>query len=97
MSKVSLKVTIAGRSYPLNVMESEQAKVMKAAEQINAVIETLSKNYAVKDPQDLLAMSALQLMSKNQGVTTEPVQLPADYTSVENALLDLSATLDDLK
>ncbi len=97
MSKVSLKVTIAGRSYPLNVMESEQAKVLKAAEEINAVIETLSKNYAVKDPQDLLAMSALQLMSKNQGVKTETVQLPADYSSVENALLELSASLDSLK
>jgi len=97
MSKVSLKVTIAGRSYPLNVMESEKAKVLKAAEEINAAIEMLSKNYAVKDPQDLLAMSALQLMSKNQGVKAEQIQLAADYSSVENALLELSASLDNLK
>ena len=35
MSKVSLKITIAGRTYPLNVPESDEEKVTKAAADIN--------------------------------------------------------------
>jgi cell division protein ZapA len=95
MSKVSLKITIAGRTYPLNVLESEQGKVLKAAEDINKAIELLSKSYAVKDTQDLLAMSALQLVTKtNAANKTETVTLPADYTSIEESLDFLSKELD---
>ena len=35
MGVVSLKVVIAGRTYPVNVSEAEQAKVLKAADDIN--------------------------------------------------------------
>ena len=56
MGVVSLKVVIAGRTYPLNVSEEEQGKVLKAAEDINKAFDLLRTNYAVKDPQDLLAI-----------------------------------------
>ena len=64
MAKLSIKVVIAGRTYPLSVNESEQDRVLKAAEDINNSIKLLQKNYAVRDMQDLLAMTALQLASK---------------------------------
>jgi cell division protein ZapA len=66
MAKISLKVTIAGRSYPLTVNENEQESVMSAVESINQGIDNLKKNYAVKDPQDLIAMTALQLIMKKE-------------------------------
>ena len=53
MSKMSIKVVVAGRSYPLSVNESEQVKVLKAAEDINRSIKMLQDNYAEKDMQDL--------------------------------------------
>ena len=97
MGVISLKVVIAGRTYPLNVSEEEQGKVLKAAEDINKAFELLRTNYAVKDPQDLLAMSALQLLSKNQSsAKTETVTLPADYTSIENALAQLANDIEEL-
>jgi cell division protein ZapA len=97
MGVVSLKVVIAGRTYPLNVSEEEQGKVLKAADDINKAFELLRTNYAVKDPQDLLAMSALQLLSKNQSsAKTETVTLPADYTSIENALAQLANDIEEL-
>ena len=65
MGKVSLKVTIAGRTYPLNIKESEKDGVISAVSDINRSIENLKKNYAVKDPQDLIAMTALQLIMKS--------------------------------
>jgi cell division protein ZapA (FtsZ GTPase activity inhibitor) len=39
MGVVSLKVVIAGRTYPLNVSEEEQGKVLKATEDINKAFE----------------------------------------------------------
>ena len=97
MSKVSLKITIAGRTYPLNVLETEQEKVLKAADDINKSIELLSKSYAVKDTQDLLAMSALQLISRNVAQSkTETITLPADYSSIETSLEALSKEIDSL-
>ena len=64
MGKISLKVEIAGRTYPLTVQEGEEKKVLKAAEDINKAISLLKTNYSVSDSQDLLAMSSLQFMLK---------------------------------
>lgn len=99
MGKISIKVLIGGRTYPLTVSENEQEKVMKAAEDINKGIELLRQNYGVKDPQDLLAMTALQLVSKGQAATpkTEVVTGPADYGDIELALENLSKQIDELK
>ena len=92
MEKIALKITIAGRTYPINVLESEKENVLKAAEDINRAVDMLGKNYAVKDLQDLLAMSSLQLLSRS--VNTKKEVVPADYSSVENALEQL---VHDLK
>ena len=60
MEKVSLKVIIAGRTYPLTINKEEESAIMQAAEKINSNIKKLQSNYAVKDMQDLLAMTTLQ-------------------------------------
>lgn len=97
MEKISIKVVVGGRTYPLTVTENEQVRVMKAAEDINRAIEQLRQNYGVKDPQDLLAMTALQLVSKGQSnAKVETVNLPADYNSIELALDNLTKQIDEL-
>lgn len=93
MSKLSIKVVVAGRSYPLTVHENEQEKVQRAADEINRSIKALQDNYAVKDMQDLLAMTALQLATKS-GAKVERVEIPADFTEIEKALTDLSNEFD---
>lgn len=60
MEKVSLKVIIAGRTYPLTIKKEEESAIMQAAERINSNIKKLQGSYAVKDMQDLLAMTTLQ-------------------------------------
>ena len=94
MDKISLKVVVAGRSYPLSLNPGEEEKVNKAAEDINNAIQVLKENYAVKDMQDLLAMAALQMATKStkSGTTIEP----ADYSSVEKALDDLVKEIGSL-
>jgi cell division protein ZapA (FtsZ GTPase activity inhibitor) len=93
MSKMSIKVVVAGRSYPLSVNESEQAKVLQAAEDINRSIKMLQDNYAVKDMQDLLAMTALQLAIKP---ATQQPSAPQDFKAVEVKLKALSDELNQL-
>jgi cell division protein ZapA len=96
MSKLSLKVVVAGRTYPLTVNPGEEAKVTKAAEDINRAIKVLQDNYAVKDMQDLLAMTALQLATRStQQVTASPAK-QADFSEVEQKLEQLSKDLGDL-
>lgn len=103
MSEVSIKVNIAGRTYPLTVKSLEEAGIRQAEQAIEESIQVFQKNYAVKDKQDLLAMAALQMSAKAQ-VNNEPkierviervvetVEVPADMTS---DLLRLEAVLDE--
>lgn len=95
MSKLSLKVVVAGRTYPLTVNPGEEAKVTKAAEEINRAIKLLQDNYAVKDMQDLLAMTALQLSTRgSQGMPATSAK--PDFTEIESSLEKLSKDLDGL-
>ena len=96
MGKLSLKVVVAGRTYPITVNEGEETKVTKAAEDINKAIKMLQDNYAVKDMQDLLAMTALQLATKptNSSIANK---IEGDYSAVEDKLDGLLKELDSLK
>ena len=96
MGKVSLKVTIAGRTYPLNINEKEKDSVLAAVSDINRSIEKLKKSYAVKDPQDLIAMTALQLVMKNDSNKGGNMSNSSseEMDSIEKALADLSNKLD---
>jgi len=95
MSKLSLKVVVGGRTYPLTINQGEEAKVTKAAEDINKAIKMLQDNYAVKDMQDLLAMTALQLATKSANSVVS--SSAPDFSSVENKLDELSKEIDSLK
>ena len=96
MSKLSLKVVVAGRTYPLTVSPGEETKVAKAAEDINRAIKTLQDNYAVKDMQDLLAMTALQLATRSTQHPSTVSTEKADFSEIESKLQGLSDDLDKL-
>lgn len=93
MAKLSLKVVVAGRTYPLSVSEEEKDKVEKAASDINKAVKTLQDNYAVKDMQDLLAMTALQLAVK-EGKKSVDSSSNEVIKNIENSLSNLA---DELK
>lgn len=96
MSKVSLKVVVAGRTYPLTVQDTEVEKVERAAADINKAIKNLQDNFAVRDMQDLLAMTALQLSTKSGAKPTATSTATPDYTEATNALKALADELDSL-
>ena len=97
MNKVSLKVVVAGRTYPLTVQESEVEKVQRAADDINKAIKQLQENFAVRDMQDLLAMTALQLSTKSgKGAPAQQAPAVPDYTEATEELRRLAEDLDTL-
>jgi len=65
MSKLSIKVSIAGRIYPVTIERSEEENVRKAVKAINANVSEYEKNFRIKDRQDLLAMSSLFFASQS--------------------------------
>jgi len=73
MSEISIKVSIGTRTYPLTVKPEEEDVIRQAAKNINDSIKNLQENYAVKDVQDLLAMTALQLATQQLVKKTETV------------------------
>jgi len=64
MKDLSIKVNIAGRVYPLTVLQQEEENIRKATKAIEEMVKEYEENYAVKDKQDLLAMCALQYATK---------------------------------
>ena len=90
MSQLSIKVSIAGRTYPLTIERSEEEMIRKAADNVNESIKDLKENYAVKDMQDLLAMTALQLSTKSNTISKE-----VEEDKVSDELIALDKELSD--
>lgn len=93
MSSSQIKVVIAGRTYPLTVSTEEEENIRKAAKNIEDSINLFQENYAVKDKQDLLAMTALQLASQLVGKEAES-KLEEESKILAQMDQNLSAYLD---
>ena len=89
---LKIKVTIAGRVYPINVKnENEEEGMRKAAKHINDLVTKFEKNYAVSDKQDVLAMCALQFASL---IEINTINKDQDMTEVTEKINKLGALID---
>lgn len=88
MADISLKVVIAGRTYPLTVKQEDEQTVLQAAKMINDKVKEFEQNYSVRDKQDLLAMSALNLIATIQST-------PKKEPELENELNQLDLFVSD--
>lgn len=61
---VTLKIQIANRTYPLKVREDQRMALEKAAQLIQDKIKSNENHQGLKDLQDVLAMSLLQLAAE---------------------------------
>ncbi len=62
--KLSIRINIADRFYPLKIDRNDEEKIRKAARSINEKVLQYKQKYADKDTQDFLAMAALQFVIK---------------------------------
>ena len=62
--KLSIRVNVADRYYPLKVERDNEEKIRKAARMINEKVLQYKQRYSDKDVQDFLAMASLQYVIK---------------------------------
>jgi len=88
--KLSIKLKILERNYPLNIKWEEEEKLREAAKRINEIVNRFKQHYPNKDYQDLLAMACLQFASKL--IDLEKNQ---DSNDLDKKIEELCEDLDD--
>ncbi len=87
--KLSIKVNVADRYYPLKIERKDEEKIRKAARLINEKVLQYKQRYLDKDVQDFLAMAALQYVTK-----VIEMEGKTDTTPFEQQLQDLNEELE---
>ncbi len=62
MEKISVKLTIAGREYPMKTEPSQEERILEAAQLINEQLALYQNTFKLDDKQDLLALVAFDCM-----------------------------------
>jgi len=89
--QLSIKVQIAERFYPLKIKRKDEEKIRKAARLINDKILQYKQRYTDKDPQDFMAMAALQFVIQLMDCEQEQ-----NVVSLEKELEDIRSELDEI-
>ncbi len=64
LKELSIKVNIADRYYPLKVTPEQEEIVRQAAKLINDKLKALQQEFDVRDKQDMLSMTILELATQ---------------------------------
>jgi len=91
LKDISIDINIGGKNYPLQVNEKEKELVQMAAQKINETFSLLSDKYAVKDSRDLMAMTALRVVS--EVLDSKPI---IENNKGEEFLSKINSSLDSL-
>ncbi len=62
--KLSIKINLADRNYPLKIAVSDEERIRAAVRLINDKVAQYRQRYADRDLHDALAMAALQFVIK---------------------------------
>jgi cell division protein ZapA (FtsZ GTPase activity inhibitor) len=89
--KLSIRVNVADRYYPLKVERENEEKIRRAARMINEKVLQYKQRYTDKDVQDFLAMAALQFVIK---LIEEEDKLSNDY--LPDALKELTQKIESV-
>jgi cell division protein ZapA (FtsZ GTPase activity inhibitor) len=88
--KLSIKVNVADRYYPLKIERRDEEKIRKAARLINEKVIQYKQRYLDKDAQDFLAMAALQFVTR-----IIEMEEKLDISPLEQKLQDLNEELEE--
>ena len=88
--KLSIKVNVADRYYPLKIERRDEEKIRKAARLINEKVIQYKQRYLDKDAQDFLAMAALQFVTR-----IIEMEEKMDVSPLEQKLQDLNEELEE--
>jgi cell division protein ZapA len=88
--KLSIKVNVADRNYPLKIERQDEERIRKAARLINEKVLQYRQRYQDKDVQDFLAMAALQFVTR-----VAEMEDRLDILPIEQELQELNEELGD--
>ena len=87
--KLSIRVNVADRYYPLKVESENEERIRKAARLINEKVLQYKQRYFDKDTQDFLAMAALQYV-----IRLIEIEEKDDDRSLEEGLNELTEKIN---
>jgi cell division protein ZapA (FtsZ GTPase activity inhibitor) len=87
--KLSIRVNVADRYYPLKVESENEERIRKAARMINEKVLQYKQRYVDKDIQDFLAMAALQYV-----IRLIEIEDNEDDLTVEEGLNELTEKIN---
>ena len=64
MDKLSIKLNIANRFYPMKIERSSEENIRNSVKKIDDRLKFYEDNYEIKDKQDLLAMCLIEYAYK---------------------------------
>jgi len=73
MDKLSIKINIANRIYPMKIERKAEETIRKAVSKIEERLKFYEKNYAINDKQDILAMCLIEYASKLESINNKKV------------------------
>ena len=91
MDKLSIKINIANRVYPMKIDRDSEEYIRKAVKQIEERLKFFESNYAIKDKQDLLAMCLIEYASKLESKNTNKVM---EDNNITKTLQQIELLLD---
>jgi cell division protein ZapA len=89
MEKLSIRIKIADREYPMKVEPDEESTLRNAGKRINEMIAAYKEAFNIDDKQDLLAMVAFDCL-------VEKTKALKDYEGQANANADKLVFLNKL-
>ena len=81
MDKLSIKLHIANRIYPMKIERSSEEYIRNAVKKIEERLKFYENNYAIKDKQDLLAMCLIEYGSKLENVSNDQHTSDSDISA----------------
>ena len=90
--KLSIKLHIANRIYPLKIERSSEEYIRNAVKKIEKRLKFYEDNYAIKDKQDLLAMCLIEYASKSESINNKTI---VEDNGLTEKLTNIQTILDN--
>ena len=88
-AKRRIKLKVIGKEYPMTIQQNEEEKFRRAAQDLIALISAYKTRF-VAEPEDYLAMAAIQIAADKVGL-----EMDRKLSDEEKALSELEQEIDD--
>lgn len=89
MEKLSIRIKIADREYPMKVDPEDEERIRNAGRIINEKLKEYREQFGIDDHQDLLAMVAFDSV-------VDKIKSEADHSTVDQSIHDRISFLNNL-